>query len=413
MSLLKKRHMSAARLAALEKNRQHAHGPVTAAGRERIRAANLQHGFYSQVEEEPLLALGEDPKKYHELLEGLRSDQTAAILHDRLAERLARALWRMQRADHIQDGRALNTARAEERSREARLHMQMMRLKMTSRNWQKLAQAVACPHYVTTPADLDMMRQLHKEEGAKEMSEVALALFYQLREPGLLKPGDEGFEDEEQAAKRRQVMNKIRGIFGLKPLPLPRRGQNSGPDVEPDDEPGDEVRPSLEASEDQPSDRHLENDAAPSAPDPANPDPNITEAEWQAREPVRQLLENLLTRQVEIFDAQHRDLMRQVLAGPSIYERAAEIAPNHPDALFMQRIEDSNCRQVMRMASLLMRLRRQEFKTRIPKSRVVYRSSRKEGRLDVFGPFSEPSARIEKKRVKSRSRVQKKGGPQK
>jgi hypothetical protein len=63
---------------------------------------------------------------------------------------------------------------------------------------------------------------------------------------------------------------------------------------------------------------------------------------------------------VEIFEARHRDLMRQVLAGPSIYERAAEIVPDRENALLMQRIEDSNFRQVLRLSNLLIRLRREE-----------------------------------------------------
>ena len=88
--------------------------------------------------------------------------------------------------------------------------------------------------------------------------------------------------------------------------------------------------------------------------------PNITEEQWEAREPARQLLENLLTRQVEIFDAQHRELMRQCLNGPTPYERAAQIAPTHPDAPFMQRMEDSNFRQITRLSHLLVRLRREE-----------------------------------------------------
>ena len=33
--------------------------------------------------------------------------------------------------------------------------------------------------------------------------------------------------------------------------------------------------------------------------------PRITAPEWEGREPVRQLLENILTRQVELFEA-HR-----------------------------------------------------------------------------------------------------------
>jgi len=48
MSLLKKPRMTEKRLAALAKNRKHSRGPATAQGRERIRTADLRHGFYSK-----------------------------------------------------------------------------------------------------------------------------------------------------------------------------------------------------------------------------------------------------------------------------------------------------------------------------------------------------------------------------
>jgi hypothetical protein len=88
--------------------------------------------------------------------------------------------------------------------------------------------------------------------------------------------------------------------------------------------------------------------------------PHITAQEWEAREPVRQLLENILTRQAELCEAQRYATFRESLAGPSPYERAAEIAPAHANAMLMQRMEDSNFRQVVRVTSLLMRIKRQE-----------------------------------------------------
>jgi hypothetical protein len=338
MALTKKPHMSEKRLAALGRNRALSHGPATPEGRERIRAAHLRHGSYSKSDEEALRALGEDPADFRKLLDGLRGEQTADILHEHLAKRLARALWRMERADHMQDGCALRQAREEEYAREGRLHMQMMRLKITARHWQLLAQAVARPHYVTTRDELNFMRQLHKDGAAKEMSEVCLALFYQLQEPGKLKPGDPGFEDEEQQDAQGRVLMRIKDIFGLNHDPEPPAQAATAPGAPPENQ---QETGALEGRE-------------------PNPYPEITEAQWAARQPVRQLLENLLTRQVEIFDAQHHDLMRQVLNGPSVYERAAEIVPKHPDAALLQRMEDSNCRQLMRMSSLLLRLRRQE-----------------------------------------------------
>jgi hypothetical protein len=246
--------------------------------------------------------------------------------------------------------------------------MQMMRLKMVSRSWQRLAQAVAHPKYVTTREDLDFMRQLHKDGEAKEMSEVCVSLFYQLREPGLLKPRDEGFEDEEEAAKRRQVMNKIRGIFGLSPLR--ESEENETADCAAPQEDQQEAGATKPGAAPDSSQAHADPsvgsgqapkaDATRPETESADPHPEITEEQWAAREPVRQLLENLLTRQVEIFEAQHRELLRESLAGPSPYERAAEIVPSDPSTKLMQRMEDSNFRQVARITGLLLRLRRHE-----------------------------------------------------
>ena len=71
MSLVKKPEMTEKKLAANRRNRRLAHGPATAEGRERIRAAHLRHGFYSSAEEVALRALGEDPAQFQELMHGL------------------------------------------------------------------------------------------------------------------------------------------------------------------------------------------------------------------------------------------------------------------------------------------------------------------------------------------------------
>jgi hypothetical protein len=374
MSLIKKPRMTEKKLAAVRKMQKLSHGPATPEGRARICDAHLRHGFYSKSDEVALRALGEDPDDFRELLEGLADDRTAAAaLRKSLGEHMARAFWRMRRAYRMQEGYALRQAKEEDATREGRLHVRMMRLKMISRNWQLLVESVKNPHYVTTPQDLEMMKHLHSDGVAKDMSEVALALFYQLQEPGTLHPGDEGFEDAEEAAKTRRVMTKIRGIFGLDPLPDDREDT---PRVRPNapQQPG---RQDAGATETDAAPNFGPTDADPSAatagsgqalevaapaPETEEADlyPDITEEQWAAREDARQFLENILTHQIEMFDAQHHDLLRQSVAGPSPHERAAEIAPTHPNAVLMQRIEDSNFRQASRMASLFIRLKRLE-----------------------------------------------------
>jgi hypothetical protein len=350
MSLVKKHKMTEKRLAAQRANARHSQGAKTPEGQARVRDTNLRHGFYSKSCEGALRALGEDPAEFQALLEGLSEKATVlSTLQESLGERLARAIQRMRRADRMQEGYALRQAQQEEATRQGRLHMQMMRLKMVSRSWQRLAQAVADPRYVTTEADLDFMRKLHSEGVAKEMGEVALALFYQLREPGRPLPGDPDFYDKEEYEKAQRVVAQVKEIFGIG-----MSAQRQAPD-----KPG--ASAATPGGEGQPGGTECDDNPAPTQPpSPPNPYPDVTEEQWAAREPVRQLLENLLTRQVEIFDAQHHELLRQSLAGPSAYERAAEIAPTLEDAKLMQRMEDSSCRHLLRMSGLLIRLRRHE-----------------------------------------------------
>ena len=80
--------------------------------------------------------------------------------------------------------------------------------------------------------------------------------------------------------------------------------------------------------------------------------------EEEARERARQLLENILTRQVELCEAKRKAILKESLAGPSAYERAAEFALAHPEAALMQRMEESSFRQIWRITNLLLKGKR-------------------------------------------------------
>jgi hypothetical protein len=336
VSLVKKHAMTEKKLAANRRNQKLSHGPATAAGRERIRAAHLRHGFYAQAEEVALRALGEEPAQFQELLEGLwEKCKPADALQEGLVTRLARAMWLMNRADRMQEGYALRQAKDVDIGREDRLHAQMMRMKMTAGSLQLLAQSVAREHYVTTPADLELMKNLHQEGAVKEMGEIALALFYQLQGPG---EQDEGGRGSRPEGNVRNVVAKVREIFGLRTDP----------------------EPEVEVASDSSQKQEGQQGAGATEAEEEGPPSDIATAKWEAREPVRQLLEHILSRQVEICEAQRTASLRESLMGPSPYERAAEIAPTHRNATLMRRMQDSNFRQVTRLTSLLMRMKRQE-----------------------------------------------------
>jgi len=88
----------------------------------------------------------------------------------------------------------------------------------------------------------------------------------------------------------------------------------------------------------------------------------FTPAEWEARERARHLLENILRRQVEICEEQRKAILKESVKGPSPYERAAEIAPTHPNARLMRRMQDSNFREIRRVTNLLLKLKRHQAK---------------------------------------------------
>jgi hypothetical protein len=68
----------------------------------------LRHGFYSQAQDEAMIALGEDPKEYAGLMQRLVDDLNPSPgLQSELVRQMGRTLWRIQRAERMQDGLAV------------------------------------------------------------------------------------------------------------------------------------------------------------------------------------------------------------------------------------------------------------------------------------------------------------------
>ena len=90
MSLTKKKTMTQKKIFANQANGKRSHGPATPEGRERIRAANIRHGFYSQAETVALACLGEDPADLERLRKNLHDD---VRVFPRFARRNWRSIW--------------------------------------------------------------------------------------------------------------------------------------------------------------------------------------------------------------------------------------------------------------------------------------------------------------------------------
>ena len=348
MSIKQKRTLTEKNVAAHRENAKKSRGPVTPKGRQMQRDASLRHGFYSKDRDQALRALGEDPADFDTMVKAVNQKYPPADgFEEALGMRLARAMWRMDRADRMLEGYALRQAQETNRWRESRIHAQMMRLKMTGASLQSLAQSVAKEHYVTAPADLAMMKNLLSEESLKELGDIMLALFLQLREPG---EHDKEGRPVDPDEKSRRALQKFKEIFGL--------AGDTPPVVRRPVIPGQEPMGQQE--------QNGGSQAAPRPPEIKKPDPppepkgpQLSPEEWAKREPVRQLLENLLARQADLCEAERTALLRLCVSGPSSFERAAEIAPSHSNALLMQRMQDSSFREVWRISNLLLKLQRQ------------------------------------------------------
>src|SRR6516225_8672049 len=194
MSLLRKLPLSPQKLAAIQSNARHSRGPTTPEGIERIRAGNLRHGFYSQAQGEALLALGEDPAEFEHLLESLIATwEPADEFESRLVTRLARALWRMERGDRIQESMAVAQLEkldynVERLAREAgaQYERKMARLK-------SLTAAVAEEDYSTGLVEIKMLHDVYGAEPEGRPGEIFM-LLYRLLKP---RPQDSKPEDDE------------------------------------------------------------------------------------------------------------------------------------------------------------------------------------------------------------------------
>jgi len=368
-SLVKKHRLTAKHLAANQRNQKLSHSPVVDERRERIRAALLRHGFDMLAEEVAMRALGENPAHFQELLEALwETYQPGDAAQEGLVIQLAQATGLMNRALRMQEGYAVRVAQEVNSGRADRLHARMTRLTITAESLGRLVQSVARRHYVTPREDLEKMKSLHQEGVLKDMGEIALTLFSELQAPGT---GPDGVDPQEQA---RNALCRIKEIFGLSGdcappprlppgfRPMQANQPTAQPGVAPDFCPAPFAPPTAPEQVAPPTEEVEEEEEEEEEEEQDERYPNITPAQWEAREGLRQLLENILTRYVEICGEQRKALLKESVKGPSPYERAAEIAPTHPNAMLMRRVHDSYFREVRRVTNLLLKLKRFEIK---------------------------------------------------
>jgi len=303
VSLVNKPVLTPEKIAANQANGRRSHGPATPEGRERIREANARHGFYATGE--ALRMLGEDPEEFKHLLESLTATwEPADEFQARLVKRLARALWRMERSDRMQEGMAVEQlerldANVDRLAREAGSRYEG---RLASLN--ALIDAAGQASFCTGFPELQTFNSLWGDNPKGKPGEIFILLYR------LLKPRPDAGDTTEKA------------------------NSTGGPTV---------------SSQPQPTG----GGAADSGPDPA---PGVPIAEGSERYAERERLLALLREEIDSLKADRAREREELLESTSPYYRDAMMAPQWRGAL-MVRMEESTFRQIERLTNLLMKLK--------------------------------------------------------
>ena len=309
MSLTKRPVVTPEKLTANRANGAKSRGPATAEGLERTRDSKIRHGFYAQADGEALRALGEDPDEFDRLLRSLEATwQPADELQMRLVARLARAVWRLERADRVQESMAMWRAEEAQDGVDSFVSEECQCFDEILANLEELAEAVAADEYATTSEELDAFQNAYGDspEGRPQEILELMTRLLEVPEPIESAPGE--VEDSTVATED---------------------------PAQPEYHPEYEVDSGI-----------------------FMPLPDVPVAEGKERAPIQKKLARLL--QGEIADQQAaRERKREgLITANARFFRDEAIAPKPAQAQVLFRMEDSSFRQIGRLTDLLLKLKR-------------------------------------------------------
>jgi hypothetical protein len=317
MSLVKSPVLTPQKLTANQRNALEKHAMKQAA-RDRIAKAHMQHGFYSKDGDEALRALGEDPEDFECLRVSLIRDwNPIGSYEELLVRRLARALWRVERADHLQD--AMHASQAESMARKleeqtmAADDRQQLAMAVLERLLECLEQAGACT--------IEQFQPLQEICGPKPVGRSREILYGAFR----LRPAAE--ETAQALPAATGIPEAGAGEEGSLPPPVG----------------GEEASLTLRA--------------APSRAEALTiAGGQLQPAQGEERALLRDKVCSLVRQEIKALATAYREEHKRRTAelSPSLLDSL--LVPNHPRSDFMQRAEESALRQVERITQLLLKV---------------------------------------------------------
>jgi hypothetical protein len=316
MPLVNSPTLTPKKLAANRANAQLSRGPITLEGLIRMRDSKIKHGAYAQDKEEALRVLGEDPKDFDALLESLKASWPPAnALEELLVKRLARAIWRTERNDRLQESLAVRQVS------EMTLHVDRMVEKACAPYDEKVAhlewllQSLPHDQFVTGAEDLDHFEAAYGQSPEGRAPEILVCLNH------VLDPVKYGAGPEAEAGGDPQAEDGSEAVDG-----------------------------ELEAAD--------EAEADVQQADPLVL-PDATVATGPDRVEVRKRMKSLLVEEIEAWQAT-RDWDREnLLKTNAPYFRDSAIAMGKPESEVLLRREDSSFRQIGWLTDLLLKLKRE------------------------------------------------------
>ena len=325
MPLIKKPSMTEKNRAAHQRNARQSRGAATPQGQERSRAAHLRHGFYSQERDEALRALGEDPADLAALIDAAHQEwRPATPFQAGLSEWLARLLWRMQRAERIQE--SLVAGKVLQRTKHRHDLTVELQKKFNDRTGilRLLKNNASDPRFYTPRYYFQVFCRIFGEPTEDSLGDI-LDLMHRLRKP------PSWAEQSEKAT-----------------APPDALGSPSAPNAERPAEGG------AEAAADSADDLYLRGLAEMDDEDAPIPWPETPIAEGAERDELREDLGRLAEHEFEMESAAWEPQIAEHQRALSRIEQDEVQAEPHRHAELMRREEERCFRQFVRLGNFLM-----------------------------------------------------------